>query len=116
MKDTVDIRATVDAAGSRRGVDEQIGEGIDWWTPSLDPGRFGRAGDHYKHWSQRTWVYSHDGPIRRRKRGYILTMDQSDAGSVGIFSRWTNQGVKRAAAPPLMRVRLLEMQRITGGV
>eukprot|EP00976_Prorocentrum_cordatum_P108079 1194768-Prorocentrum_minimum.AAC.1 len=25
------------------------------------------------------------------KRGYILTVDQSDAGSVGIFSRWTNQ-------------------------
>eukprot|EP00959_Pyramimonas_sp_CCMP1952_P221587 4632370-Pyramimonas_sp.AAC.1 len=27
------------------------------------------------------WVYSHDGPISRRKRRYILTMDQSDAGS-----------------------------------
>eukprot|EP00959_Pyramimonas_sp_CCMP1952_P377252 7901630-Pyramimonas_sp.AAC.1 len=27
-------------------------------------------------------VYSHDGPIGRRKRGYNLTMDQSDAGSV----------------------------------
>eukprot|EP00976_Prorocentrum_cordatum_P080344 1183941-Prorocentrum_minimum.AAC.1 len=53
----------------------------------------------------KAWVYSHDGPIRRRKRGYILTMDQSDAGktwvysrdgpisrrkNVGIFSRWTN--------------------------
>eukprot|EP00959_Pyramimonas_sp_CCMP1952_P316354 6621461-Pyramimonas_sp.AAC.2 len=25
---------------------------------------------------QEGWVYSHDGPIRRRKRGYILTMDQ----------------------------------------
>eukprot|EP00976_Prorocentrum_cordatum_P036378 740300-Prorocentrum_minimum.AAC.1 len=24
-------------------------------------------------------VYSHDGPIGRRKRGYILTMDQSPA-------------------------------------
>eukprot|EP00959_Pyramimonas_sp_CCMP1952_P285638 5972489-Pyramimonas_sp.AAC.1 len=24
------------------------------------------------------------GPIRRRKRGYILTMDQSDTGSAGI--------------------------------
>eukprot|EP00959_Pyramimonas_sp_CCMP1952_P262185 5482795-Pyramimonas_sp.AAC.2 len=23
------------------------------------------------------WVYSHDGPSRRRKRGYILMMDQS---------------------------------------
>eukprot|EP00976_Prorocentrum_cordatum_P052441 1057995-Prorocentrum_minimum.AAC.3 len=30
--------------------------------------------------------YSHDGPIRRRKRGDILMTDQSDAGSVGIFS------------------------------
>eukprot|EP00976_Prorocentrum_cordatum_P004928 96904-Prorocentrum_minimum.AAC.1 len=37
------------------------------------------------------WVYSHDGPIRRRKRGFILTTDQSDAGSVGLFSRRTNQ-------------------------
>eukprot|EP00959_Pyramimonas_sp_CCMP1952_P338046 7079289-Pyramimonas_sp.AAC.1 len=42
---------------------------------------------------QETWVYSHDGPIRRsgpigrRKRGYILTTDQSDAGSVGILFR-----------------------------
>eukprot|EP00976_Prorocentrum_cordatum_P092968 1189171-Prorocentrum_minimum.AAC.3 len=30
-------------------------------------------------------------PIRRRKRGYILTTDQSDAGSAGTFSRRTNQ-------------------------
>eukprot|EP00976_Prorocentrum_cordatum_P085399 1186071-Prorocentrum_minimum.AAC.1 len=36
-------------------------------------------------------VYSHDGPIRRRKRRYILTTDQSDAESAGIFSRQTNQ-------------------------
>eukprot|EP00959_Pyramimonas_sp_CCMP1952_P262845 5496150-Pyramimonas_sp.AAC.1 len=36
-------------------------------------------------------VYSPDGPIRRRKRGDILPMDQSDAGSAGIFSRWTNR-------------------------
>eukprot|EP00976_Prorocentrum_cordatum_P075780 1182034-Prorocentrum_minimum.AAC.1 len=26
--------------------------------------------------------YSHDGPIRRRKREYILTTDQSDAGTL----------------------------------
>eukprot|EP00976_Prorocentrum_cordatum_P025582 520024-Prorocentrum_minimum.AAC.1 len=32
-----------------------------------------------------------DGPIRRRKRGQILTTDQSDAGSTGIFSRRTNR-------------------------
>eukprot|EP00959_Pyramimonas_sp_CCMP1952_P122454 2559986-Pyramimonas_sp.AAC.1 len=31
------------------------------------------------------------GPIRRSKCGYTLTTDQSDAGSVGIFSRRTNQ-------------------------
>eukprot|EP00959_Pyramimonas_sp_CCMP1952_P019128 404296-Pyramimonas_sp.AAC.1 len=30
-------------------------------------------------------VYSHDGPIRRWKRRYILTMDQSDAGNPGIY-------------------------------
>eukprot|EP00959_Pyramimonas_sp_CCMP1952_P129564 2709358-Pyramimonas_sp.AAC.1 len=41
--------------------------------------------------SQEAWVYSHDGPIRRRKRGYIPTMDQSYAGSMGIFPQWTNQ-------------------------
>eukprot|EP00959_Pyramimonas_sp_CCMP1952_P191155 3997124-Pyramimonas_sp.AAC.1 len=26
---------------------------------------------------QEAWVYSHNGPIRRRKRGYILTTDRS---------------------------------------
>eukprot|EP00959_Pyramimonas_sp_CCMP1952_P301451 6307155-Pyramimonas_sp.AAC.1 len=31
------------------------------------------------------------GPIRRSKREYILTTDQSDAGCAGIFSRRTNQ-------------------------
>eukprot|EP00959_Pyramimonas_sp_CCMP1952_P434580 9099841-Pyramimonas_sp.AAC.1 len=36
-------------------------------------------------------VYSHDGPIRRGKHGYILTMDQSDEGNMGIFSRRANQ-------------------------
>eukprot|EP00959_Pyramimonas_sp_CCMP1952_P089383 1869740-Pyramimonas_sp.AAC.1 len=36
-------------------------------------------------------VYSHDGPIRRNTRGYILTTDQSDAGRAGIFSRHTNR-------------------------
>eukprot|EP00976_Prorocentrum_cordatum_P062787 1176855-Prorocentrum_minimum.AAC.3 len=40
---------------------------------------------------QEARVYSHDGPIGRRKRGYILTTDQSDAGGAGIFSRRTNQ-------------------------
>eukprot|EP00976_Prorocentrum_cordatum_P020876 424206-Prorocentrum_minimum.AAC.1 len=32
-----------------------------------------------------------DGPIGRRTHEYILTMDQSDAGRTGIFSRWTNR-------------------------
>eukprot|EP00976_Prorocentrum_cordatum_P049209 993285-Prorocentrum_minimum.AAC.1 len=36
--------------------------------------------------TQEARVYSHDESIRRRKRGYILTMNQSDAGSAGIFS------------------------------
>eukprot|EP00959_Pyramimonas_sp_CCMP1952_P218498 4569983-Pyramimonas_sp.AAC.1 len=40
---------------------------------------------------QEARVYSHDGPIGRRKRGYIRTTDQSAAGSAGIFSRRTNQ-------------------------
>eukprot|EP00976_Prorocentrum_cordatum_P088176 1187202-Prorocentrum_minimum.AAC.5 len=31
------------------------------------------------------------GPIRRRKRRYILTTGQSEAGSVGIFSRQPNR-------------------------
>eukprot|EP00976_Prorocentrum_cordatum_P048273 974478-Prorocentrum_minimum.AAC.3 len=35
-------------------------------------------------------AYLHDGPIRRRKHGYVRTTDQSDAGSTGIFSRWTS--------------------------
>eukprot|EP00976_Prorocentrum_cordatum_P032643 664712-Prorocentrum_minimum.AAC.1 len=39
-------------------------------------------------------VYSHDGPVRRRKRRYTRTTDLSDAGSAGIFSRRTNQTQK----------------------
>eukprot|EP00959_Pyramimonas_sp_CCMP1952_P266331 5568162-Pyramimonas_sp.AAC.1 len=42
-------------------------------------------------------VYSHDGAIRRRKCEYILTMDQSDAGSADIFSRRTNRTQKARA-------------------
>eukprot|EP00959_Pyramimonas_sp_CCMP1952_P126369 2643125-Pyramimonas_sp.AAC.1 len=30
--------------------------------------------------TQRNKAYSHDGPIGRRTRGYILMMDRSDAG------------------------------------
>eukprot|EP00976_Prorocentrum_cordatum_P051439 1038840-Prorocentrum_minimum.AAC.1 len=36
-------------------------------------------------------VYSHNGPIKRREREYILTMDQANAGSASLFSRWANQ-------------------------
>eukprot|EP00959_Pyramimonas_sp_CCMP1952_P473258 9501432-Pyramimonas_sp.AAC.1 len=35
-----------------------------------------------------------NGPIIRRKHGYILTTDQSYAGSAGIFSRRTNHTQK----------------------
>eukprot|EP00976_Prorocentrum_cordatum_P075329 1181864-Prorocentrum_minimum.AAC.2 len=37
---------------------------------------------------QEAWVYSHDGPIRRRKRGYILMTDQSDAGSADDWKQY----------------------------
>eukprot|EP00959_Pyramimonas_sp_CCMP1952_P017611 373653-Pyramimonas_sp.AAC.1 len=40
---------------------------------------------------QEARVYSHDGPIRRRKRRYNFTTDRLDTGSAGIFSRRTNQ-------------------------
>eukprot|EP00959_Pyramimonas_sp_CCMP1952_P229237 4793114-Pyramimonas_sp.AAC.1 len=43
-------------------------------------------------------VYSHDGPIGRRTRGYILTTVQADAGRAGIFSRRTNHLKIRPAA------------------
>eukprot|EP00959_Pyramimonas_sp_CCMP1952_P399285 8366425-Pyramimonas_sp.AAC.1 len=40
---------------------------------------------------QQARVYSHDGPIRCSKRGYILMTDQSDAVSAGI-SRYPKTG------------------------
>eukprot|EP00959_Pyramimonas_sp_CCMP1952_P175649 3670689-Pyramimonas_sp.AAC.1 len=33
---------------------------------------------HRTNQMQEAWVYSHAGPIRCRKRGYIPTMDQAD--------------------------------------
>eukprot|EP00959_Pyramimonas_sp_CCMP1952_P131885 2757456-Pyramimonas_sp.AAC.1 len=36
-------------------------------------------------------VYSHNGPIRRRKHRYIIVTGQSYTGSAGIFSRRANQ-------------------------
>eukprot|EP00959_Pyramimonas_sp_CCMP1952_P062331 1303165-Pyramimonas_sp.AAC.1 len=36
-------------------------------------------------------VCSHDGPIRCRTCGYVLTTDQSDAGRAGMFSQRTSQ-------------------------
>eukprot|EP00976_Prorocentrum_cordatum_P062112 1176582-Prorocentrum_minimum.AAC.1 len=50
-----------------------------------------RRASRWSNQTQKARVYSHDGPIRRRKRGHILTTDQSDTGSAGIFSRRTNQ-------------------------
>eukprot|EP00976_Prorocentrum_cordatum_P103343 1193426-Prorocentrum_minimum.AAC.1 len=37
------------------------------------------------------WVYAHNGPIRRRKHGYILTTDQADAGSMAETEMGENQ-------------------------
>eukprot|EP00976_Prorocentrum_cordatum_P073505 1181122-Prorocentrum_minimum.AAC.1 len=43
--------------------------------------------------TQEVRVYSHDGPIRRRKCGYVLTTDQSDAGSAGIRTNMVNKHI-----------------------
>eukprot|EP00976_Prorocentrum_cordatum_P079040 1183383-Prorocentrum_minimum.AAC.1 len=47
---------------------------------------FSRRTNH----TQEARVYLHDGPIVRRKRGYILMTGQSYAGSAGKFSRCSN--------------------------
>eukprot|EP00976_Prorocentrum_cordatum_P052751 1064175-Prorocentrum_minimum.AAC.1 len=49
------------------------------------------APGYWTNQTQEARAYSHDGPIRRRERGHTLMMDQSNAGSAGIFSRRTNQ-------------------------
>eukprot|EP00976_Prorocentrum_cordatum_P062898 1176900-Prorocentrum_minimum.AAC.1 len=46
---------------------------------------------------------SRSAPIRRRKRRYILTVDQSDAGSAGIFSPWRRTGAARPRCCPECR-------------
>ena len=70
---------------------------------------------------QEAQVYSHDGPIRCRKRGYILTTDQSDARSAGIFSRRTNHYllppaeevvVHRSGRGALARALLLQRRNV----
>eukprot|EP00959_Pyramimonas_sp_CCMP1952_P279310 5839815-Pyramimonas_sp.AAC.1 len=46
----------------------------------MDQSDAGSAGT-FSRWTNQTQearVYTHDGPIRRRKRGSILTMDQSE--------------------------------------
>eukprot|EP00959_Pyramimonas_sp_CCMP1952_P008213 171692-Pyramimonas_sp.AAC.1 len=56
--------------------------------------RRNRASGVFPRWTNQTqevWVYSHDGPSRRRKYGYIPTTDQSGAGRMGIFPQRTNQ-------------------------
>eukprot|EP00976_Prorocentrum_cordatum_P064292 1177435-Prorocentrum_minimum.AAC.1 len=37
---------------------------------------------------QEAWIYSRNGPIRRRKPGYIPTPDQSDAGRADAFCKY----------------------------
>eukprot|EP00959_Pyramimonas_sp_CCMP1952_P418854 8774216-Pyramimonas_sp.AAC.1 len=55
--------------------------------PRPPPGREAREYSHDgANRTQDASEYSHDGPIGRRTRGSILTTDQSDAGSAGIFS------------------------------
>eukprot|EP00976_Prorocentrum_cordatum_P111772 1195424-Prorocentrum_minimum.AAC.2 len=72
------VRAAVSHRLSRvKPVSRERGSG---WAASSQPAR-------------RNNEYSHTGPIRCRKHGYIPTPDQSDAGSVGIFPRWTKQTV-----------------------
>eukprot|EP00959_Pyramimonas_sp_CCMP1952_P166019 3469931-Pyramimonas_sp.AAC.2 len=44
--------------------------------------------------TQEARVFSHGGPIRRRRRAYVLNQTQKvrvDAGSAGMLSRRTNQ-------------------------
>eukprot|EP00976_Prorocentrum_cordatum_P041352 839067-Prorocentrum_minimum.AAC.2 len=66
----------------RRGAVQRVARGHH---PNLQTASF------HQLQARRALCHSHDGPIRRRRRGYILTMDPSDAGNVGMFSRWTNQ-------------------------
>eukprot|EP00976_Prorocentrum_cordatum_P060846 1176069-Prorocentrum_minimum.AAC.1 len=42
---------------------------------------------HGTNQTQEGWVYSHGGPIRHRKAGYILTVDQSDASQLSHGNR-----------------------------
>eukprot|EP00976_Prorocentrum_cordatum_P014477 289031-Prorocentrum_minimum.AAC.1 len=54
---------------------------------------------------QEARVYSHDGPIRCRKHGYILTADQSDAGSTSG---------PRAGSPPPQRRTSVDSNNVDG--
>eukprot|EP00959_Pyramimonas_sp_CCMP1952_P324229 6785997-Pyramimonas_sp.AAC.1 len=50
---------------------------------TMDQSASGSAGI-FSQWTNRLQearVYSHNGPVGFRKRGYILTTDQSDSGS-----------------------------------
>eukprot|EP00976_Prorocentrum_cordatum_P091740 1188645-Prorocentrum_minimum.AAC.1 len=60
------------------------------WTNQIQEARV-YSHDGPIRFRKRGYIHSHDGPIRFRKRGYIHTMDQSDSGSAVIFARWTNQ-------------------------
>eukprot|EP00976_Prorocentrum_cordatum_P112760 1195588-Prorocentrum_minimum.AAC.3 len=66
----------------------------------MDQSDAGSAGI-FSRWTNQTQearVYSHDGPIRRRKRRYILTMDQSgvSAGPSDHRRRGPHQAGHRA--------------------
>eukprot|EP00976_Prorocentrum_cordatum_P010575 211122-Prorocentrum_minimum.AAC.1 len=51
------------------------------WIRKTGQARVGLDADTVTNQTQEAQVYSHHGPIGCRKRGYILTTDQSDAGS-----------------------------------
>eukprot|EP00976_Prorocentrum_cordatum_P063171 1176998-Prorocentrum_minimum.AAC.3 len=89
---------------------EPIRRGNRGHIRTTDPSDAGRTGI-FSQWTNQTRearLYSHDGPIgtiecaahlraarrdvsRQRRAHLARTMDQSDAGSAGTFSRWTNQ-------------------------
>eukprot|EP00959_Pyramimonas_sp_CCMP1952_P432950 9066376-Pyramimonas_sp.AAC.1 len=64
------------------------------YIPTTDQSDAGSAGVFPRRTNQMqaARVYSHDGPIGRRKRGYILTTDQSDRLALRHLRR-SSQGV-----------------------
>eukprot|EP00976_Prorocentrum_cordatum_P066132 1178184-Prorocentrum_minimum.AAC.11 len=66
---------------------------------SLGAGIFSRRTNQ----TQEAQVYSHDGPIRRRKHRYILTTDQSRASGQRRRRRQRGRGCVTALAEPSIR-------------